>query len=555
MRINSGFSKVKQINGKCDDSDGATADQILLYLMIDEMKENDHNIQVAAPMPFSNSLYKRGYVGDAFVTHLIDQIRGICYIINCESMPRLKGQFNQQLQSLEHIPEPREQFAYLYEGTMLFRAIRCDEFAPYTDDRFDVFLTDIGCKIKVDINKSKQNFCVLSDTVKSVSGYMRKCQIVNMPRDLNTLDLLHTRIQYNIIFNDGETVYINILAKDAQDFYANQPDDQQNFYSYLWANSAQLSSLKKNETPNASPGTVSEAIPVPAEAKGVEYIEPNMTKTRETIPATASESSQDKVAEITAKNIAEPAENSCKHNGTKIPTVRNTRRELTTMLYNLKEEDLKLLDKELPHDISEPQPQAVSHKKLMTILQSSNVPSVGTKMTVQATDILDVSKFYGHNVEDTLRYDEFFNRFNPDSLCKIDSQPQVNDRILVIYENEIHRAVVTQILDINLFQVFYLDSGHCYKVTSANIFKWDPSMDELPYRALRFRINRIRPLFENDICGIYGAQRLLLASVIGATVVDVCDDGGLNTIVIDAIDENGLDIATTLIMKNLAACD
>lgn len=591
MRINSGFSKVKQFNGKYDDSDGVTADRFLQYLIIDEMKENDHNIQVAESMSLSNSLYKQGYVGDAFVTHLIDQVRGLCYIIDCESMQKLKGLFNQQLHPLEHLPKPREQFAYLYEDSILFRAIRCDEFAPYTEGKFEIFLNDIGCKIKVDINKSKRHFFMLSGTVKSVSDYIRKCQIVNMPRDLNTLDLLHARIQYKIIFNDGETVYINVLAQNAQEFYGNQPDDQQNFYSYLWADSQQLlSSFDKYETRNASPEMVSEAIPLQASVKIVESIEINIAETQQTIPAMTSESiesnipktretmptttsksnpSRDKFAEITGKSVAEPAKNISKHNGTKVATGRKTRQEIATMLYNLKEED-----KELPRQISDPQSKDVyqgtlgdskqqllnermrgSHEKLMTILQLSKVPSVGQKMMVQATSILDVNRFYGYNIDDSLRYEHFFERFCCDSLRKIDSQLQVNDKILANFGDIVYRAVVTQIFDVNLFQVFYLDFGHYHKVTSANIFQWDPSMNELPKRALCFRINGIRPLFKNDICGIYGTQQILLKSLVEATVVDVCNDGGLTTIVIDATDENGLNVATTLTIKNFAVYD
>lgn len=591
IRINSGFNKVKQINAKCDDFDDVTADRFLQYLLIDEMKENDHNIQVAGSKPFSITLYERGYVGYAFVSHLIDPVRGLCCIIDCEAMPILKSLFNQQLQPLEQIPEPREKFAYLYKDTILFRAIRCDEFAPYTEGKFEILLIDIGCKIKVDINKSKRQFFVLCHTAKSISSYMRKCQIVNMPCDLNTLDLLHARIQYKIIFNDGKTVYINVLAENAHDFYGNQPDDQQNFYSYLWADSVQLSSLKTCEMRNTSPATVSENIFLPETAKNVESIEQNILETRETMPATTSKSvesdvdearvmklatttefsaSKNKVAEITDKSISEPAVNSRKQNGTRVSTVRKTRGEIAKMLYNLKDDDVKWLDKKLPHQISEgtmevdqtPKQQSskerlrASHEKLMKILKSSNIPSIGKQMMIQATNVLDATEFYGYNVDDVQRYEKFFECFCSDSLGKVDFQLQVTDKVLAKYENDIYRAVVTQIFDKNLFQVFYLDFAHYDKLTSENIFKWHPSMDELPWRVLRFRINLIHPLFENDVCGVHGAQQILLASPVAATVVDVCDDDdGFTTIVIDAFDENNVNIVTTLTKKDFAVLD
>lgn len=233
------------------------------------------------------------------------------------------------------------------------------------------------------------------------------------------------------------------------------------------------------------------------------------------------------------------------------------------------------MDKELPHQISESQPKAVSqgtlgdsndkqqlskermrdsHEKLTKMFSSTNLPSIGKKMMVQATNIMDVSQFYGYNIDD-VRYEQFFEQFDSHSPCKIDFQLQVNDKILAQYEDNIYRAVITQIFDKNLFQVFYLDFGHYYKVTSANIFKWDSSMNELPWRALHFRINRIRPSFKNDICGIRGAQQILLTSAVEATVVDVCVDNELTTIVIDATDENNLDVATTLTEKIFAVYD
>lgn len=85
------------------------------------------------------------------------------------------------------------------------------------------------------------------------------------------------------------------------------------------------------------------------------------------------------------------------------------------------------------------------------------------------------------------------------------------------------------------------------------MFEYDDAWDEYPVYAMHFRLNRVKEVNPWDFQAKFSLEQIM-ASDCKATVVDIssCEKTHRTTYVVELEDENGLNIADTLIHKNMA---
>lgn len=98
-----------------------------------------------------------------------------------------------------------------------------------------------------------------------------------------------------------------------------------------------------------------------------------------------------------------------------------------------------------------------------------------------------------------------------------------------------------------------MDYGNCAKVKTAQLYKYDDKWHQYPVYALRFRIDGIEETnpWDNDA---RNALELILIADCDATVLRIqhCEKTNRLTYVVDLYDENGLNVAETMVHRNFA---
>lgn len=544
MQLNSCFHALKQIDvNLLNDPDMSTDNHFLQYFFLNEMKRPEHHILIESPAVMTDTVYYgTDRIGLAFVTHIADELRGICYIIDVMSMNKLHGLFGDALLPLEDLPEPQQMFTYLYHEKFLLRAVRIDQFDTQPSTVFQAYLIDVGCTITIDFVKCKRNHFMLANEVAAIPGLARKCQILNMPIDSNILDLLHERIEYKILLNDDENIFINVLKISHFDKRKGEP----NFYSYLWADLSKLSTMQQNEShatiardeiDNVGESKTIEitTTPVPADTKLAEDIE---------IITPVKKKSKNSRSEL-FKVLNNSSGNKCHDN------VQKDNNELAT----LSQSTMNTIEKSINE-----QQQLLNKKQTMESISNSELPAIGETIMIRASHILTAAEFYasittaspaGVGIEELttlINSDDYKNDLRSYRSLKI------GEKVLAFYGTEIFRAIIIVVHDKTTCQVFYYDYGNCAKINIQNLFEYDTNLDKYPRYALHFRINQIEPCSHNDVLGIVALRTILLPNTIQATIVDIIDiDSGEVKIIADLIDENDLNVAKTLANKGLAA--
>lgn len=198
--------------------------------------------------------------------------------------------------------------------------------------------------------------------------------------------------------------------------------------------------------------------------------------------------------------------------------------------------------------------------------QPKNLPQVGDTIKILFQVLESVETFYATMVNDPER-DMAVNEFsvmlndaeNTQHLEPYGTEshdfitPKLFDKVLAVYEDEYYRAQVISVIDEHAFQVFYVDYGNCAKVKTAQLFKYDSKWDKYPAYALRFRLNDIEETNPWDYQARDALEKILVADC-DATILRIqyCEKTKRTTYVVDLYDENGLNVAETLVQKNMA---
>ncbi|XP_031617924.1 uncharacterized protein LOC116337468 [Contarinia nasturtii] len=191
--------------------------------------------------------------------------------------------------------------------------------------------------------------------------------------------------------------------------------------------------------------------------------------------------------------------------------------------------------------------------------------SIGSTILVEKQHIVSVEEFYGTMINDPNRVmdvDEFTKILNDDAnpqrFVKYTANclPKLNDKIFALFNDWYYRAKVISVIDKYVFSVYYVDYGNIGKVRVSQTFKYEEAWDQYAEYAMHFRLNRIKQI--NRCCHFDPDAKNGLEQIMGnqctAKIVAVEYSLQLNrtTYIVDLCDENGLDVAKTLINKNLA---
>lgn len=126
-------------------------------------------------------------------------------------------------------------------------------------------------------------------------------------------------------------------------------------------------------------------------------------------------------------------------------------------------------------------------------------------------------------------------------------------KVIVKFDKWYCRAKIVKVIDEHVFQVFYVDYGNCAKVQTLQMYKYDDKWDKYPAYVLHFRLNGIKETISYDYPSRHAIEEIMISEC-EATVVNIecCEKMNRNTYVVDLLDENGLNVAETLINKNYA---
>lgn len=190
------------------------------------------------------------------------------------------------------------------------------------------------------------------------------------------------------------------------------------------------------------------------------------------------------------------------------------------------------------------------------------LPKIGEKIKVLYETMLSVEQFYAVIVDDPMRsmpVQDFSLMLNEKEYTRHlvpysgNDTPKLFDKVFALYDDSFYRAKVINVIDPHVFKVFYVDYGNCEKVNTSQIYKYDTKWDEYPPYALHFRINGIKETNPWDNYARVALEQIMISEC-DATVVDIerCEKTRRTTYVVDLRDENRLNIAETLVHKNLA---
>lgn len=234
MQLNEGLEMLDDINIERSDDDiqnmaNTTANKFLLYSMLDEFKLNDN----PAPTILNVKIQRtKGYVGLGFVSHIFNETRGLVYMLDVMSMPDPSILFGANPKPLMHTPRSGEMFGYLFQNKYLVRATRVQYESNETIDKnqYSAMLMDIGCEIRIDINPNGANLFEVTEEARSTPSFATMINLLNIPTTLTISDLLHLRVQYKVLCNEGGFMLVDILNDGVDPFV--HPNDP-NLYMYF----------------------------------------------------------------------------------------------------------------------------------------------------------------------------------------------------------------------------------------------------------------------------------------------------------------------------------
>lgn len=250
MQFNAALPKLESID--INDTAKSTANQLVLYSILDEFKLNDSQ---KPHSPNINVERKSGYIGLGFISHIANESQGTAYVLDVMSMPDPLVMYGSTPKPMTRVPEPGEMFAYVYQEKYLVRAVRLK--LEYRDQNssanlFSAMLIDIGCVVRIESKPNCRDLYEVTKAGKTIPAYAKLCHLVQIPPNKCVVDLLHTRVHYKVILNDGNQMFVNILNEGANPFAAEQQKEF-NFYMYFFGHNVKIitpSKVTPNKVPN-----------------------------------------------------------------------------------------------------------------------------------------------------------------------------------------------------------------------------------------------------------------------------------------------------------------
>lgn len=190
--------------------------------------------------------------------------------------------------------------------------------------------------------------------------------------------------------------------------------------------------------------------------------------------------------------------------------------------------DSMLLEDDFDSDgNSDPMPLPISsvYGNMVQPHLRSNHDESGENLVVTVTYISSPVNFYGviENAESEMNDAFFWNDMQISHLQKILSEPlQLNDIVLARYSKDDHwyRAKIIDVLDANLYKVFYIDFGNIEVVSLTSIATCNPQQKKPPSQAVRFRIAGVKLVYTgcNENKRLQQATETIVVMLLNQTV-------------------------------------
>lgn len=242
MQLNAGLERLDDIRtGGGTDNDAqkmttATGNKFVMYSILDEFKFND------STAPKANESYgggnierERGYTGTGFISHIENEMTGLVYMVDACRTPDPVVLFGVKPQQLTKQPEPGEMFGFLWNEKYLVRAVRV-EYESGVDviqmRQYSAWLMDIGCSVRIDVKPTLRDHYEVTDMAKTIPAYAKRVQLAQIPDRTTVYDLLHVRIQYEVLFTENDLGFVNVRRAGANPFAIDQQNEW-NFFMYF----------------------------------------------------------------------------------------------------------------------------------------------------------------------------------------------------------------------------------------------------------------------------------------------------------------------------------
>lgn len=242
MQLNAGLERLDGIRVGDETEDNevqkmttATANKFILYSILDEFQFNDSTMPKVMNGG-DNIARERGYIGTGFISHIENEMIGLVYIVDAGRAPDTTLFFGSNPNQLAHLPEPGEMFGLLWNEKYLVRAVRI-EYESGVDviqkRQYSAWLMDIGCTVRIDITPTLRDHYEVTEVAKTIPAYAKHFQLAQIPDRTTIYDLLHVRIQYEVLFIENDLGFVNVRRAGANPFAIDQQNEW-NFFMYYF---------------------------------------------------------------------------------------------------------------------------------------------------------------------------------------------------------------------------------------------------------------------------------------------------------------------------------
>lgn len=248
MQLNAGMERLDDISinamgNRMQNMTTATANKFIMHSILDEFNLNDsempapkRSIDIARDHQNNNNNNKSSVDNRiGFISHIVSETMGSVYILDVQRMPDPLVLFGCEPKRLTAMPAPGEMFGYVFQEKYLVRAIRQtyeSEAELLLNNQFSAQLIDIGCVVRINVKPLPRSLYRVNEGAKSIPAYATLCRLVEIPDKMTIYDLLHTRIQYNVLFVYDGMTYVAIPRTGINPFDTAQQNEW-NFYKYF----------------------------------------------------------------------------------------------------------------------------------------------------------------------------------------------------------------------------------------------------------------------------------------------------------------------------------
>lgn len=552
-------------------------------------------------------VHDKGYVGQCFISSIEHEEKRLCYILDADHMPNLSTFFSHGMKPLPELPRPGQMFAYNLGKNLLVRAVRCDSNINTSTLQFSIFLVDIGCTIWLNTNRGCENMYDIDKLIKQIPSFAMKCQVVHMSDELNLLNLLHSRVHYQIVNKSNDLYFINLLAKDKNPFRnSDEVGSEKEFYSYFQWNA--LNNIDCKSSPSSLPLTEFNRFETESAPQKDRFKPPRRphTQNAQQFPQASNKHTKNDPFELT--DVVDSFNNIVKTDRQRNPhfPVQLSEKDTQALEYFRKtlnsstaytSSEKKILNPSVKSDSSNEESswsvtdvskawsthedrmeefvQSLSnddsYERLPNVTTDSKavqnerfvprmqLPKINETIEIVPTFVIDVDQFYAAiNSSDStaITSNQLCVMMNKEkelaNYVRFSSPPAIREFVFAIYQNKIYRARITARYDEEYYQVLYIDYGNCAKVLLRDMYKWDSRWNHVPVLAYHFSLNRVQKIRVGcDYRAIHAVKNMLLEHRMRARIVDIANSpNDLMSLVVDLMDENDIDVVELLSRKH-----